>query len=151
MNLPGRDTIISRGLPIRRDRMKHAINIGKVPRNIWKPRKPGEPPQIATLLDGQDLVTPGAGGAIEGSSRITVLVQNYRPGGTHVAHSHDDVEQVFFAYRGRGRFMLDDEWFDISEGDLVFAPRGVSHAAENDSDGEMTLIFISVPVPKMPG
>ena len=125
--------------------MRNLVKIDAVPRKIWKPPRPGEPEPIATLLDGQDLITPGAGGAISGSERLTVLVQNYRPGGTHVVHAHDDAEQVFYVSRGKGEFLLGDDWFSVSEGDLVFAPRGVSHAARNTSDEEMTIIFISVP------
>lgn len=127
--------------------MDYVKRIQDVPKKIWKPPKPGEPQPIANLLDGQDIITQGGGGAIPGSERITVLVQNYRPGGTHIEHAHGDAEQVFFVLEGRGEFMLDDEWFDISKGDLIFVPRNVRHAARNSSGQTLVLIFMSVPLP----
>ncbi len=131
--------------------MDYAKKISEVPRKIWRPPKPGEPEPIATLLDGQDLITTGTGGVLPSSEKTTVLVQNYRPGGAHKEHAHGDAEQVFFVFRGRGQFMLDDRWFDVSEGDLIYVPRGVNHAARNSSDGELTIIFISTPLPPMSG
>ncbi len=126
--------------------MKNLVNLRDVPKNIWKPPAPGDPEPIATLLDGQDVLTGGPGGAMTGSERLTVLVQNYRPGGFHTSHAHDDAEQVFFVYEGKGQFLLGEECFAISKGDLVYVPRNVIHAARNNSDGILTLIFISVPL-----
>jgi mannose-6-phosphate isomerase-like protein (cupin superfamily) len=126
--------------------MKNVINLRDVPKKIWKPPAPGDPEPIATLLDGQDLLTRDSDGAIEGSERLTMLVQNYRPGGFHKTHSHHDAEQVFFVYEGEGQFLLGEEWFDISRGDLVYVPRNTTHAARNTSDDTLTLIFISVPL-----
>jgi quercetin dioxygenase-like cupin family protein len=127
--------------------MENVINIQEVPKKIWKPPGEGEPEPIATLLDGQDLITSGPSGAIHGSRRITILVQNYRPGGVHKVHAHEDAEQVFFVYEGYGKFLLGDDWFDISKGDLVYVPRNTVHAAKNTSDSTLILLFMSVPLP----
>jgi quercetin dioxygenase-like cupin family protein len=126
--------------------MKNVVNIGEVRKKIWQPPKEGEPEGIATLLDGQDLITPGGSGAIKNSGRITILVQNYRPGGVHKIHAHDDTEQVFFVYEGTGEFLLGEEWFEIQKGDLIFVPKDTVHAAKNSSDSTLILIFMSVPL-----
>jgi quercetin dioxygenase-like cupin family protein len=126
--------------------MEYAKRIQDIPKKIWKPPEPGEPEPIATLLDGQDLVTKGSEGAIPGSEALTVLVQNYRPKGTHRIHAHEDLEQVFYVFDGSGEFKLGDRWFPISKGDLVFVPRNVSHGARNTSEGILVMIFISVPL-----
>jgi quercetin dioxygenase-like cupin family protein len=126
--------------------MDSVINIDEVPKKIWKPPGKGDPEPLATLLDGQDLLTTGPEGAITGSGRITILVQNYRPGGVHKIHSHDDTEQIFFVYEGNGKFLLGEEWIDISKGDLVYVPRNTVHAAKNSSDSIMILIFMSIPL-----
>jgi len=127
-------------------RLKYAKKISEVEKKIWKKPKPGDPKPIATLLDGQDLITTSDQGAIAGSERLTVLVQNYRPGGFHEPHSHEDNEQVFFVYQGTGQFMLDDEWFDVKEGDVIFVPKGTSHSSRNNSDDLFVLIFINIPL-----
>ncbi len=127
-------------------RMEYVTSIDKVPKKIWQPAKIGEPEPIATLLDGQDLVTPGREGAIPGSEALKILVQNYRPGGSHKPHTHDDCEQVFFCKAGSGQFLLDEEWFDIEEGDVAYVPRHVTHAARNTGASVLTLIFISIPL-----
>jgi quercetin dioxygenase-like cupin family protein len=126
--------------------MKNVVNIGEVYKKIWQPPKEGEPEGIATLLDGQDLITPGGSSAINTSKRITILVQNYRPGGVHKIHAHDDTEQVFFVYEGTGEFLLGEEWFGIKKGDLIFVPKDTVHAAKNSSDSTLILIFISIPL-----
>ena len=126
--------------------MNYAKKIDEIPKNIWKEPKPGEPEPLARLLDGQDLITPGKEGGITGSERLKILVQNYRPGGSHRSHVHDDCEQVFFVAEGEGELMLDGKWFDVSKGDLIFVPRNVSHAARNNSEGTLVIIFISVPL-----
>ncbi len=124
--------------------MNYATNISDVPVKKWKKPKEGEPKPIATLLDGQDLITTGEKGAISGSRNLTILVQNYRPGGFHEPHSHSDVEQVFFVLEGEGQFMLNDEWFDVKTGDVIYAPTNTSHAARNNSEDTLVIIFISV-------
>jgi quercetin dioxygenase-like cupin family protein len=126
--------------------MKNVINIGEVHKKIWHPPKEGEPEGLATLLDGQDLITSGGSGEINNSGRITILVQNYRPGGVHKIHAHDDTEQVFFVYEGTGEFLLGEEWFGIKKGDLIFVPKDTVHAARNSSDSTLILIFMSVPL-----
>ena len=126
--------------------MDNVANIQDVPKKIWKPPGEGEPEPIATLLDGQDLITSGPSGVIGGSERITILVQNYRPGGVHKTHAHEDAEQVFFVYEGRGEFLLGNDWFKISKGDLVYVPRNTIHAAKNSSESTLILLFMSVPL-----
>jgi len=125
---------------------KYVARIEDAPKHIWKPPRPGEPESIVTLMDGQDLVTTGPGGVIQGSEKVTMLVQNYRPGGSHKRHAHDDCEQVFFVLDGEGEFLLDEEWFDVSKGDVIFVPPHVTHAARNNTEGMLRIIFISVPL-----
>jgi len=124
--------------------MQYVRKIDSVPIGVWKPPKAGEPEPAATLLDGQDLITPTVGGAISGSERLKVLVQNYRTGGFHTPHSHDDCEQIFFVSKGSGEFLLDKDWVRISKGDLVYVPRFKMHAAKNTGRSTLVLIFMSI-------
>ena len=124
--------------------MEYVTRIDSVPINVWRAPKEGEPRPMATLLDGQDLIMPGSRGAIAGSERLTVLVQNYRPGGFHEPHSHDDCEQIFYVLKGKGEFLLGKDWIRISRGDILYVPRHEEHAARNTGRGTLILIFVSV-------
>lgn len=125
---------------------KYVAKIEDVPKHIWMPPKPAEPEPIVTLMDGQDLVTTGHDGVIQRSEKLTMLVQNYRPGGSHKRHAHDDCEQVFFVLDGEGEFLLGENWFAISKGDVIFVPPHVTHAARNNTKDMLRIIFISVPL-----
>lgn len=83
---------------------------------------------------------------IRPTERVTVIVQNYQPGGKHKLHKHEDVEQVYFILKGRARVRLGDEVFDVGEGDFVYIPRGMTHSTENIGDGELKIMLIGIKV-----
>lgn len=58
-------------------------------------------------------------------------------------HSHKGLEEVYFFYKGSGRMQLNDEFFDVKEGEIVLIPDGAFHKVYNDNKKE-DLIFVCV-------
>ena len=57
-------------------------------------------------------------------------------------HRHRAIEETFLVRRGRLRFLLGDESFDLTAGDFVRAPPGVRHGYANLS-GEPVELLVS--------
>lgn len=55
-------------------------------------------------------------------------------------HRHDTIEETFLVRRGRLRFLLGEETFDLGEGDFVRAPPGLRHGFANVSGSEVELL-----------
>jgi mannose-6-phosphate isomerase-like protein (cupin superfamily) len=55
-------------------------------------------------------------------------------------HLHRQIEETFLVRRGRLRFLLGDEVFDLNSGDFVRAPPGVRHGFANLSDEAVELL-----------
>lgn len=42
-------------------------------------------------------------------------------------HTHDNYLELFYVYRGTGRYMVDGKYYDITEGDVVICNAGILH------------------------
>ena len=83
----------------------------------------------------------------EFSGILFVNVHYYMPGEDHSIHSHDDREEIFICFQGRGTVITDEGEIDISRGDvLVFKP-GESHGFESDKIDPLAYICIGIRVP----
>jgi quercetin dioxygenase-like cupin family protein len=66
-----------------------------------------------------------------------------RPAGDPIEfgpHRHREIEETFLVQRGRLRFLLGDETFDLAPGDFVRAPPGMRHGFANVSGEEAQLL-----------
>lgn len=58
-------------------------------------------------------------------------------------HSHDGLEEVYFFQYGFGRIQIDDNFMNVTTGDIVLIPAGAFHKVYNDSSKE-DLTFVCV-------
>jgi mannose-6-phosphate isomerase-like protein (cupin superfamily) len=58
---------------------------------------------------------------------------------------HPDVEEIYYVLRGYGRFVLDDEEFEVRPGSAVYVAPGVGHRAINGPQEEMELLWFNSP------
>ena len=58
------------------------------------------------------------------------------------AHRHNDIEETFLVQRGRLRFLLGQDEFDLQAGDVVRVPPGQRHGFANLS-GEAVELLVS--------
>lgn len=73
---------------------------------------------------------------------LIVSSTDLKPGKSTSGHKHPGQEEVYFFVRGTGRMELDDDSFDVYEGDTVLIKDGVFHRVHNT--GENNLYFICV-------
>ena len=48
-------------------------------------------------------------------------------------HNHSGQEEVYFFVSGSGKMLLNDETFEVEEGDVVLIPDGAVHRVINDT------------------
>ena len=61
-------------------------------------------------------------------------------------HDHDNKEQIYYFLRGRGKMKIDDEIFEVREGDAVHLPPKTRHQVINDGDDWIEHLIISATV-----
>ncbi|RMD50702.1 MAG: cupin domain-containing protein [Candidatus Thermofonsia bacterium] len=69
------------------------------------------------------------------------------PGQVQKAHVHDDQDKFYYVVSGNGRFWLGDEQIEAGEGNVIWAPAGLSHGVENHGNGRLTLLVGIAPAP----
>ncbi len=76
------------------------------------------------------IVWPGMG-----SRKISSHRAKHPPGVEFKVHQHLGAEDTILAFRGRGQGFLVDRWYDMEEGDVLFAPRPIKHGTRNPAGG----------------
>lgn len=61
------------------------------------------------------------------------------------AHYHKLSDETYYVYKGQGTMRLNDEYREVSEGDIVFIPKGSIHGMKNTGTEEIIIFFISAP------
>src|SRR6185503_17097724 len=56
-------------------------------------------------------------------------------------HYHERTDEIYHIFGGNGRMLLDDEEIELSEGVVVYVPRGVKHKAW----GNLKALVICIP------
>lgn len=69
------------------------------------------------------------------------------PGQIQKAHAHDDQDKFYFVFEGSGRFILGEEEFEASSGEVIWAPAGMIHGVANQSHARLTLLVGIAPSP----
>lgn len=68
---------------------------------------------------------------------------NLKPGQHTRGHNHEGQEEVYFFVNGTGKMEIDDDTFDVREGDVVLIPDGAFHRVYNTSETD-ALYFVCV-------
>lgn len=70
-----------------------------------------------------------------GARKITLHRALHPAGVEFKCHIHPASEDTILAFRGRGQGFLVDRWYDMEEGDVLFAPYPVKHGTRNPAGG----------------
>lgn len=78
--------------------------------------------------------------------RVTITEVHVEVGVSQPRHKHETAEQIWYAIKGKGKLLLDDDWtMEFRAGDVVrFADKDI-HGLEND--GETEFVYLSVTSP----
>lgn len=57
-------------------------------------------------------------------------------------HKHDDMEQIFYVIKGKGKIKIGPEFYDLNSGDVFYIPRSFFHSVYNPNDE--TIQYLSV-------
>ena len=61
-------------------------------------------------------------------------------------HAHENKEQIYYFTRGRGKMKIDDEIYEVKEGDAVHLPPHTRHQLINDSEDWIEHILVTATV-----
>ena len=80
------------------------------------------------------------------SKRVTITEVHLSPGASQPRHTHEASEQIWYATKGVGKLLLDDnKEMEFKAGDVVrFADKDI-HGLLND--GETEFVYVSVTAP----
>lgn len=84
---------------------------------------------------------------VASSKRLLLGLNTFRPGQSQSVHAHEDQDKFYLVVRGRGVFNLDDQRHPVEEGACVWAPAGVPHGVENESDQPLVVLVGIAPAP----
>jgi len=85
----------------------------------------------------------------QGSEQVMVGQTIYPPGSTHEHHLHPDAEEVVIVMSGHGWHRVQDRYYDIGPGDIVFIPANSAHSAGSVDDEVMTILWVLGGVPSL--
>jgi quercetin dioxygenase-like cupin family protein len=69
------------------------------------------------------------------------------PGQEQKAHAHADEDKLYYVLNGRGTFQVNEEFAELGEQQIVFAPAGSVHGVKNTSEARLTLLVFMTPNP----
>ncbi|OHA92349.1 MAG: cupin [Candidatus Zambryskibacteria bacterium RIFCSPLOWO2_02_FULL_51_21] len=73
--------------------------------------------------------------------RSQLVLMSLRPGEEIGAEVHEDNDQFFRFEKGRGKVIIDNTSYDVSDGDAVVVPRGAEHNVINASQTEELKLY----------
>lgn len=63
------------------------------------------------------------------------------------AHAHAAEDKLYYVLNGRGTFQVNEEFQELGEQQIVFAPAGSVHGVKNTSAERLTLLVFMTPNP----
>jgi len=64
---------------------------------------------------------------------------------TVAAHKHIEHHELVYILKGKGRFHLGEESFNIKKGDIVFVPKNTFHSVQIKSRKMMQVLSVQTP------
>ena len=81
-----------------------------------------------------------------GSTELTTSMVEMEPGGAQRAHRHEP-EQIYYFIAGTGLMSVEDETWEVKEGDCVLVPANTTHSVRNDASSATVLRYFGAAAP----
>lgn len=90
-------------------------------------------------------------GAHNGAKYMEVLIGEFVPGGSALAHAHPALEQAVYILEGTAVAGIDGVDHEVAQGDVMFFPEGVYHSLRVTSPKLRLLVMYAPPYGEDPG
>ncbi|MBU2602271.1 MAG: cupin domain-containing protein [Actinobacteria bacterium] len=94
-----------------------------------------------TDLPGGNFVCELISGPRVGSKDVCLGFSTWKPGASTKQMVHD-VEELAFIVEGEGKLSIGDEHVSYRAGQGVLIPAGVPHGVVNDSEADMSMVYV---------
>lgn len=81
------------------------------------------------------------------SPRLQLGLNCFEPGQSQPVHGHEGQDKFYLVVSGTGTIRLAEETTTLGPGEMAWAPAGVPHGVDNDSDGRLVLLVGMAPAP----
>jgi mannose-6-phosphate isomerase-like protein (cupin superfamily) len=78
-------------------------------------------------------------------SKCSLAEEVLPPGRSVTPHHHLETEEIYYILEGSGLMTVGEESKEVSAGDAVYVPRGLTHSLSNTGPEEITLLLICGP------
>jgi len=95
---------------------------------------------IAILIDKNSI----------GAENMAVGLGKFKSGQKCAPHKHNDSEEAYYILKGKGVVKVNEEKYEVSEGNVVFVPKGFTHQIMNDGEEDLVFIWIMAPPGDVP-
>ena len=85
--------------------------------------------------------------ALARTDRLQMDLYCVSPGQSQKAHTHTDLDKVYYVVEGGGRFTLGGREEALRPGEALLAPSGIEHGLVNDGPDPLLVLVIVVPPP----
>ncbi|MCX8150227.1 MAG: cupin domain-containing protein [Candidatus Bathyarchaeota archaeon] len=85
-------------------------------------------------------------GVTAGDENISIARARVEPNGTTKAHHLEGVQEIYLITKGKGRVTVGElKDVDVSEGDVVVIPPGITQKIQNVGDADLVFYCICTP------
>lgn len=81
------------------------------------------------------------------TQRLQLDLYCVAPGQFQKAHTHADLDKVYYVIEGNGRFTLGGHEEKLGPGETLLAPSGTEHGLVNDGPNPLVVLVTVVPPP----
>ncbi len=85
--------------------------------------------------------------AVASTPRVQLDLYCVAPGQTQKAHTHGDLDKIYYVLEGAGRFSLGGATEMLGSGEVLVAPAGVEHGLDNVGPDPLLVLVVIAPPP----
>jgi len=76
-----------------------------------------------------------------------INIHFYRPGETHTVHRHEDREEIFIGFQGKGKVITGKKEIDVTRGDILLFGVNEEHGFIADEEEPFAYLCIGLNIP----
>ncbi|MBI4241453.1 MAG: cupin domain-containing protein [Candidatus Rokubacteria bacterium] len=85
--------------------------------------------------------------AVASTPRVQLDLYCVGPGQSQKAHTHADLDKIYYVLEGAGRFSSGGATETLGAGEALVAPAGVEHGLDNPGPDRLLVLVVVAPPP----